>query len=195
MVTRFPTLLILLLLWCATALGAEVQALLEANRIATGEGANFIIQVRGGQPEQPDIPEIPGLIVDYQSRNQMFSMINGVTTQTVSFTYLIGSQKSGDYIIPPIIVKVNGSTLTTESKKLTVYDDGTGKPDQSAPDPREGDPKQWGSMTVNLAAAERKDIFLGEIQGSLTLSSEETGWTPRCFRRVRPCSVYLARSL
>ncbi len=163
MVTRVHTLLALMLLLCVPAFGARVQASLDANRVATGEGASFTIQVTGGQPEQPAMPNVPGLTVEFQSKNQMFSMINGVTTQTVSFTYLIGSQKSGDYIIPHIIVKVDGSTLTTDSIKLTVYDDGTGKPDQLPPDPRETDPKQWGFMTIHQAASERKDIYLGEI--------------------------------
>ena len=163
MVTRIHHFLILCLALGLQAFGAQVQALLDANRIATGEGATLTIQVTGGQPVQPEIPQVPGLIIDFQSQNQMFSVINGVTTQTVSYTYLVGSQTVGEYTIPSFIVKVDGSNLSTASQKLMVYDDGSVKPDPRTKNPGQEDPKRWGTMTVALAMPDRQDIYLGEI--------------------------------
>ena len=161
MVGRIHFLLIVFMAMGIQAFGAQVQALLDANRIATGEGASLTIQVTGGQPVQPEIPQVPGLIIDFQSQSQMFTMINGVTTQTVSYTYLVGSQAAGEYTVPSFIVKVNGSTLSTTPQKLTVYDDGSVKPDPLAKNPGQEDPNRWGRMSVVLAMPERQDIYLG----------------------------------
>lgn len=163
MVRSIHCWLIVLVAVGTQAFGAQVQALLDANRIATGEGASLTIQVTGGQPVHPEIPQVPGLIIDFQSQNQMFSVINGVTTQTVSYTYLVGSQTAGEYTIPSFIVKVDGSTLSTAPQQLTVYDDGSVKPDPQAKNPGQEDPKRWGRMTVALAMPDRQDIYLGEI--------------------------------
>ena len=163
MVGRIHFLLIVFLAMGIKAFGAQVQALLDANRIATGEGASLTIQVTGGQPVQPEIPQVPGLIIDFQSQSQMFTVINGVTTQAVSYTYLVGSQVAGEYTVPSFIVKVNGSTLSTTPQKLTVYDDGSVKPDPLAKNPGQEDPNRWGRMSVVLAMPERQDIYLGEI--------------------------------
>lgn len=154
-------LLLLLSLACVHA--AEVQLLLDSNRIATGEGAHLTIQIRGGNAQRPTIPEVPNLIVDYQAQNQMFSMVNGATTQIVSFQYLVGSQVAGEYMIPPIVVKVAGQELTTQPQKLTVFDDGSHAAQGNAGQPAPPDPHRFSMMTVALAVPERQDIYLGEI--------------------------------
>lgn len=143
-----------------SAHGAEVRVTLDANRIATGEAANFTIQVSGGRAEQPVIAAVPNLIVDFQGKNQMISIVNGVTTQIVSFSYTVGSQVAGEYTIPPVVVKVDGQELQTKPQQLVVFDDGSGK---TTPDAPTEDPNRFGTMSVELAIPERTEIYLGEI--------------------------------
>lgn len=152
---------LLLATWLLIAVqGAEVQVTLDANRLATGEGANFTIQVSGGRAEQPVIAAVPNLIIDFQGRNQMLSIVNGVASQTVRFSYTVGSMVAGEYTIPPVAVKVDGKVLQTKPQQLVVFDDGTA---QAEPDAPAVDPQRCGTMVVELAIPERKEIYLGEI--------------------------------
>lgn len=142
---------------------AEVQVLLDANRVAIGEAANLTLQVTGGKPELPNIPEVPNLTVQFQGQNQMISIVNGVTTQSVTFTYIIGSQVPGTYEIPSIAVKVGGQVMETRAQTLTVFDDGSSKLQKNPVDPAANDPNRFGLLNVELAVPDRKEIYLGEI--------------------------------
>lgn len=155
---------VLLSLWLVIAAsGAEVQVLLDANRVATGEGANFTIQVSGGQAEMPEIAEVPNLTMDFQGKKQMISIVNGVTTQTVSFSYVVGSSVAGEYLIPAVTLKVGGQVLQTKPQKFVVFDDGSAKPAPGDAQAAATEKDRFGTMAVELAIPERKDIYLGEI--------------------------------
>jgi hypothetical protein len=142
---------------------AEVQVTLDSNEIAVGEAANLTLRVTGGKAQQPNFPAVPNLTIQFQGQSQMISIVNGVTTQAVTYNYIVGSQVAGTYVIPSIAVNVSGQAMQTQAQNLTVVDDGTAKPQNNPLDPAANDPNYFGLLQVELAVPERKEIYLGEI--------------------------------
>ncbi len=56
------------------------------------------------------------------SQQESYSVYNGHTTSmsSITYTYMLMSEKSGTFTIPPAHIKVGGSTLTSEAVKVTV---------------------------------------------------------------------------
>lgn len=160
---RSITLAIISFLLVLVSHAAEVQASLDTNRVAVGEAATLTLQVRGGKAEQPAMPAVPHLIIQSQGQSQMISIVNGVTTQSVTMNYSVGSQVPGEYVIPPIAVKVGGQVIQTAPQNLTVFDDGSTTPPANQATPQASDPNRLGQMTVELAVPGRNEIYLGEI--------------------------------
>jgi hypothetical protein len=152
---------------------AEVTAQLDRESVAAGDGAVLTLEITGNAEEQPEIPEVPDLIVDSQSQSRKIQVINGITTATVSYTYVIGSHVPGDYEIPAIPVTVDGQNLFSQPLKLRVLASGAGQPPagipatpqgQQPPEPaEETGEKRFGFLTVELANGERKHAYVGEI--------------------------------
>ena len=152
---------------------AEVTAQLDRESVAAGDGAVLTLEIKGNAEEQPEIPEVPDLIVDSQSQSRKIQVINGITTATVSYTYVIGSHVPGDYEIPAIPVTVDGQNLFSQPLKLRVLASGAGQPPagipaapqgQQPPEPtEETGEKRFGFLTVELANGERKHAYVGEI--------------------------------
>ena len=138
---------------------AEVSATLDANQIATGEAAILSIKISGGRAvNQPTIPEIPNLMIHFGGQNSMMSVINGRMESSQTFSYAIGSQTPGTYTVPALTLTVDGQAIATEPLTLSV----TGPaltPNQQKPQ----DPDSFGTLTVQLAQADRSDIYLTEI--------------------------------
>jgi BatD DUF11 like domain len=152
---------------------AGVTAQLDRESVAAGDGAVLTLEITGNAEEQPEIPEVPDLIVDSQSQSRKIQVINGITTATVSYTYVIGSHVPGDYEIPAIPVTVDGQNLFSQPLKLQVLASGAGQPPagipatpqgQQPPEPaEETGEKRFGFLTVELANGERKHAYVGEI--------------------------------
>jgi hypothetical protein len=141
---------------------AELRATLEPQRVAVGEAANLSLRISGGDADTPTMPDVPNLIVQFQGKNQSISIINGVTSRSATFSFVVGSQKTGEYLITPITVSVGGQVLQAPPLKLTVFDDGTAKANDQSKDVAD-DPNRLGIMQVELTTPERQEIYLGEI--------------------------------
>lgn len=177
MVTHFIKILLgwitLSLAILSVSQAAEVTAQLDRESVAAGDGAVLTLEIKGNAEEQPEIPEVPDLIIDSQSQSRKIQVINGITTATVSYTYVIGSHVPGDYEIPAIPVTVDGQNLFSQPLKLRVLASGAGQPPagipaapqgQQPPEPaEETGEKRFGFLTVELANGERKHAYVGEI--------------------------------
>ncbi|RPJ34782.1 MAG: protein BatD [Verrucomicrobiaceae bacterium] len=154
--------------------GAEVVAELDRDSVPAGNGSVLTLRVSGARAAQPVIPEVENLIVNPRGQSHEMRMVNGRTTVSVTYNYVVGSNVPGDYEIPAIRVVVDGAELLTEPLKLKVLDAGAAQPpagmppqapgageDESTTD--EGDEKRFGFLTVELAANNRKHAYVGEI--------------------------------
>lgn len=161
-----------LLLGGITATAGEVSVELSSETVPAGEGVQLSLEITG-QVTNIEIPQVPDLIVQGRGRSSQTSIINGAVSSSTTFTYAVGSQKPGEYTIPAIAVTVDGQVIRTEPRKLKVTPSanqdpqgmtqgGTGGNPSAAQQQATGD-DQLGFLTVELAASERKHIWVGEI--------------------------------
>lgn len=159
---------------CPSTLGAEVMAELDRDSVPVGNGAMLTLRVSGGRAAAPVIPEVENLIVNPRGQSQEMRMVNGRTTVSVTFNYVVGSNIPGDYEIPAIRVVVGGAESLTKPLKLKVLDAAAAQPPagiktqapaaaDDKPSADETDEKRFGFLTVELAGNDRKHAYVGEI--------------------------------
>lgn len=156
------------------AAAAEVAAQLDRDSVSAGAGARLTLQISGGRAGQPEIPAVENLIVQPSGQSQKSQWINGQSTVSVTYNYVVGSNVPGDYQIPAIEVVVDGQKLTTRPLKLKVLGAEASQPPaglqpngQAAPaaggEAEDTGGKRFGFLTVELAANDRKHVYVGEI--------------------------------
>ncbi len=157
-----------------TASAAEVDASLDRDSVAAGEGALLTLDISGGSPGRPEIPAVDMLIVQPRGQQQNIQMFNGSIVKSVVYTYVVGSNTAGDYVVPAITVKVGGQMLKTQPLKLKVLGAGVaqppagmapGNPGGQAPEPPQDEDAadRFGFLTVELADNKRDHVYVGEI--------------------------------
>jgi hypothetical protein len=164
----------LMLALCPGARGAEVQAQLDRDSVPAGNGALLTLRISGGRAGQPDIPPVENLIVQPRGQSQQMQVINGQTTVSVTYNYVVGSNTPGVYQIPAVEIMVDGKKFSTQPLKLKVLDAGAANPPAGTPPSPPGSPPaggadadaaehRFGQLTVELVLKDRNYLFVGEI--------------------------------
>jgi hypothetical protein len=104
----------------ATAGAASLTASLDRDTIVMGETATMSLAIEGGQANNLPAPAVPGLRIGQSGNSQNVSIINGQMTSTVTVTFSVTPQRTGEFTIPAMTADVNGQHLTTQPLKLTV---------------------------------------------------------------------------
>ena len=118
----------------AGAQGTPVTATVDRNQITTDDMLLLTVNVdsSSGSVSQPDLPRLDGFrIMGTNSSTQMTS-INGDTNVSTIYQYRLQPLHSGDLVIPPIAVTVNGQQESTQPIPVTVSQ-GTGQLQPQAP--------------------------------------------------------------
>jgi hypothetical protein len=169
--TKYFAALVVMTGVCAAA---EIQAQLDRESVPAGNGALLTIRIEG-RADQPVIPPVPGLIVNSRGQSTQMQMVNGMTSVSTTYTYAVGSNTPGDYVIPAIEATVGGQKVTTQPLKLKVLDAGAaqppagiaptppGMPQPPAEESQDTGEKRFGFLTVELADSERSHVYVGEI--------------------------------
>jgi BatD DUF11 like domain len=162
---------IAVLLSAATA--AEIEASLDRDAVPAGNGAVLEIKISGGTVARPAIPAVENFIVQPRGQQKKIEMFNGVTSESTTYSYAVGSNVPGDYQIPAIEITLGGIKLSTRPLKLKVLDAGAAQPPAGMPPTPPGQPAEeepvdtsenrFGFLTVELADNERKHAYVGEI--------------------------------
>jgi hypothetical protein len=162
--------LTLLAIWMALPAAAEVEATLDRDSVAAGNGALLTLTISGGRAEPPEIPTVENLIIQSRGQSQQIRMINGVTSVSITYSFVVGSNVAGDYEIPAIEVKVAGNVESSQPLKLKVLAAEAVQPPPGMPQNPPGTPAEeteeenrFGFLTVELAAKERSHVYVGEI--------------------------------
>lgn len=149
-----------------TLQAAEVSAQLSLDEVAEGKGSILSLTVEGGRPDaQPMVPKVAGLVMKLRGQTQQVQIVNGRMSRAIIYSYLVGSNKAGEYQIPVITVKVGGEELVTKPLSITVTPaPGEGKPagmeegETDAPDD-----KKYGFLHFELVTQDREYVYPGEI--------------------------------
>jgi hypothetical protein len=113
--------------------GPSVTAQLGTGVVKLGDVLTCAVQVEGARRATiEEIPEIPGLKRERTSGpslNESTRFINGrvSSSRTLSWVITFRPEKTGDFVIPPMRLNVDGKSLFTRELTLSVVEDMTGQ--------------------------------------------------------------------
>lgn len=83
--------------------------------------------LKNANGNQFEAPRFEGFdIVGGPNQSSSFSMMNGVTTQSVSYTYYLKPKEVGNYFVPPAFIEADGKTLETQPIEIFVLENPEG---------------------------------------------------------------------
>ena len=124
MLDKFCRAVILFFAACLIITGgraASFTASLDRDTITMGEQATLSLKFDGVQPQNaPVLPAVAGLQFQYVGPSSSFSFINGQTSSSITYNYIVAPQRDGEFVIPAMRANVNGQPLSSSPLKLTV---------------------------------------------------------------------------
>lgn len=129
-------------------------ATFDRRTIGVGESATLQLTFSGGVPRNvPTIQPISGLTVGYSGQSEQINIINGRTSRTLTFSFVVAASQSGDFTLPPIRAEVAGQIVTAQPPPLKVLPRG-------APTPQEN---QMREMAFLKLLQPKKEVYVGEL--------------------------------
>lgn len=105
-----------------TAYGASVSADLDKTTARVREEIHLVIRVTDAQGniQAPRIPGVDGFDIFYTGRSSQLTFINGQSTSSLEFSYLLIPQKAGQFTLPPIEISAGGQNFRTEPAEIQI---------------------------------------------------------------------------
>ena len=115
----------LLFLSIATVCYAEdlsISADTDKQEVTLDEQVTLTITVSGNVSNipQPDIPDLKGFTAYSSGRSQNLSIINGQVSSSISFTYILVPNNTGDYTLGPFSINYKGKAYSAGSINIKV---------------------------------------------------------------------------
>ncbi len=104
----------------AQAADVSVKAEINSTEFSIDQSALLKITVSGARSAKPEMPEADGLRFTYQGQQSQTQWINGKTSSSISFSFMIQADKEGKHTIKPVKVTVDGKVYTTKAVPCTV---------------------------------------------------------------------------
>ena len=83
------------------ALAGSFSSSLDRDSMTLGEQATLSLKFDGVQPQDaPNMPNIPSLQFQYVGPSSSFSFINGQTSSSITYNYIVTAQRDGQFNIP-----------------------------------------------------------------------------------------------
>ena len=116
---------LLSLLLVGTAFAEDVKVSIEPNLISLLDRAVLKVEFIDTKGDSVDIPSVEGLKIEHMGSDRQYRMIQGKTTSSITYKYLITPSKVGTFNIGPIIAKYKGGEkkLTAQLKVIKPEDD------------------------------------------------------------------------
>jgi hypothetical protein len=123
------TLLMGMWLWTGSpVLSADVtvDATLSHQTFSVDEGAQLSIAVNGVRKNVAiDLPEIDNIVIHPRGQSSQTSFINGKTSASITYNYIVQGLVPGKYTIPPVSVMVGGQEMNTNAIAFEVTASGS----------------------------------------------------------------------
>ncbi len=100
----------------------SVNASVDKRLAQAGEEINLTITVSGAQGniQAPRLPSLKNTDVFYTGRASHFAFVNGESSSTVEFSYVLVAQREGEITLPPLEVYASGEKLRTDPILITI---------------------------------------------------------------------------
>jgi len=147
-------LLVCILLFSLQGISQQVNFTMEAPKVVElGEQFRlaFTLNAKGQNLKLPELSDFEVLMGPSTSQSSSFQIINGVSSQSVSFSYLfiLKAKKDGRFTINPASINVNGTTVSSNSLTIEVVK-GSAKPTGGGTD----------QPTTTPGSVPRSDLFV-----------------------------------
>src|SRR5476651_2729997 len=120
---KFKYSILLILLFCTGVVFAQepkFTASVDKSEVGTGDRFEVTFSVNGNA-ERFTPPTLAGFeIVGGPNQSSSMQIINGSTSMSIAFSYVLMPTKEGDFVIGPASIVVNGKRLTTNPIKIHV---------------------------------------------------------------------------
>lgn len=171
MIKKIKILLILLFIGFA-AMADNVRFVMEGpEAVAMGEQfrLGFTLNDRGTDLQLPDLSNFDVLMGPSTSQSSSFQMINGKTTQSVSFSYIfvLRAKKEGKFTIRPASIKVDGKTYESNSLDIQVV---KGQPQQQAGSAQQNNQEKEAAPAGNIS---KDNLFVRVVLDKTNVSKGE----------------------
>lgn len=120
------------------ALGqSPITAEVDRTSVSTDETVALTVRINGntGSPAAPQLPPLESFQVVGTSSGTQIRVVNGAFSSSATYTYHLRPLETGELVIPPINVTINGQTYSTDP--ITIQVTQGNAPVQSAPVPGE----------------------------------------------------------
>ncbi len=108
----------------------RLVALVDRTEANVGDQIRLQLTVEGTQEVgEPQLPELPAFDAYPRGRATQMQVINGRASQSISFNYLLVPKQTGEFLIGPAKVVVNGRELASEPIRVRVVE-GTTAPQE-----------------------------------------------------------------
>ena len=150
----------------------EATAGLSSPATVVGRPVEMVVTVRDARSaEVPQSLNVPGLRIELLGRSTRFEMNNFKITSSLTYTYSVLSQKSGEFDIPAVEVRVGDKTLKTNPLRISVAEASAMPPPQglaglpSAPLPPSGAQTPRGNALPYFGemVLSKKKAYVGEV--------------------------------
>jgi len=147
--------------WVALALIAflvgrafAITAGLDRNTIALGETATLTLTFPGNAPRSvPKLPEVPGLAITFAGQSRQISMVNGVTSSSITLSFHVQGRQPGDHVIPSFPIELESGKQNTPAMPIKVLPRGE----------RTAVSSEMDKLAFVRLVPSRKECYLGEI--------------------------------
>ncbi len=143
-----PFLLILSVAVVCRAEDITISADTDRQEITLDGQVTLTITVSGNVSNipQPDIPDLKGFTSYSSGRSQNLSIINGKVSSSVTFTYILVPNNTGDYTVGPFSIIYKGNTYSAEAINIKVLPRNSQAQALSQPSVQPSDIDQGGSQ-------------------------------------------------
>ncbi len=112
----------------------SIEASLDRQSVALGERVTLTVTVGGNaQAPRPTLPELPGCHILEAGSQHLVSMVNGQTSTSTVYTYVLVPERQGRLQVPPITLVMGDEQLETRPLALEVGPRGSRAPPPAAP--------------------------------------------------------------
>jgi hypothetical protein len=91
-----------------------LQAHVDRNELTVEESLRLALTVTGSQGARPRLPELPDFDIASAGQSSQIRIVNGRTTASIRYDYLLTPKHAGTFTIPPATVEIDGRSHTSQ---------------------------------------------------------------------------------
>jgi oxygen tolerance protein BatD len=107
---------------------SKVQATLSSDHTTISQPVQLEVEIRNVRTAEPPNISAEGLSIRFAGQSTRMQTLNGETSFSVNFTYLVIPQREGTFSIPPVKLNLSGQEVQSAPLTLTVLKEEPNKP-------------------------------------------------------------------